>query len=211
MKTTLTQHEIDILYRIFAEFDQASREAGLPYSLAAGSALGAVRHGGLIPWDDDGDLYALEEDFRPRMLSLWYACNRRGLRIEIHQLYGVPAYGWYKVYWKDIQFPNTDLFLMSRKDHAWKLTNPTAELWWPKESFSHEQWTYRSLVPFGPLMLPLFGNPQEYLAYVYGADWSRVAWDGYDHRNEKMREVRANTRLLMNRTAALPSSQYLTL
>lgn len=45
-------------------FDKLCREHGLRYSLIGGSMLGAVRHKGFIPWDDDIDTYMSIEDFR---------------------------------------------------------------------------------------------------------------------------------------------------
>lgn len=44
-------------------FDAFCKEHGLSYFLAGGSALGAYRHQGFIPWDDDIDLAMMRPDF----------------------------------------------------------------------------------------------------------------------------------------------------
>ena len=42
------------------------QEEGIPYWLSFGTLLGAARHGGFVPWDDDVDISVLKEDL-PRL------------------------------------------------------------------------------------------------------------------------------------------------
>lgn len=51
-------------------FDRFCLEQGLKYSLYAGSLLGAVRHQGFIPWDDDLDVCMSRADY-DRFIELW--------------------------------------------------------------------------------------------------------------------------------------------
>ena len=45
-----------------ATIDQIFHEEGIEYWMEAGTLLGAARHGGLIPWDEDMDLQMHKDD-----------------------------------------------------------------------------------------------------------------------------------------------------
>ena len=51
-KEEIKEHQLEILDFI----DDICKKNNIPYFLSYGSMLGAVRHKGMIPWDDDIDL-----------------------------------------------------------------------------------------------------------------------------------------------------------
>ena len=51
------------LFDMMIELDTFFKDQNITYSLAGGSALGVVRHGGFIPWDDDVDLLMPRADY----------------------------------------------------------------------------------------------------------------------------------------------------
>ena len=58
--------QMDVLQAI----DKFCRDNAITYSLACGTMLGAIRHGGYIPWDDDIDIYLLRTDYE-RLMAIF--------------------------------------------------------------------------------------------------------------------------------------------
>lgn len=55
--------ERKICLEMLIYFDQVCRANGIKYSLTGGTLLGAVRHKGFIPWDDDIDVFLTRPEF----------------------------------------------------------------------------------------------------------------------------------------------------
>ena len=66
---------------ILAEIDRICRKHAIGYWLDGGSLLGAVRHGGFIPWDDDIDI-AMTLDDAKRFAEVAPKELRTGLRLQ---------------------------------------------------------------------------------------------------------------------------------
>lgn len=52
-----------IVNELLTYFDRICRANDVEYSLSGGSLLGAVRHHGFIPWDDDGDVMLTRSNY----------------------------------------------------------------------------------------------------------------------------------------------------
>lgn len=78
---------------ILKEIDAICKTNGIKYFLVGGSLLGAVRHQGFIPWDDDLDIGMLREDFEkfrvvcPQNLSSKYTYQSYRIDSQSHYIF----------------------------------------------------------------------------------------------------------------------------
>ena len=85
------------LLKLLKSFDAICKSLNLTYMIQGGTLLGAVRHHGFIPWDDDIDLLMTREDYDKLQKHLK---NNKDFRITL-------AYDWY-VQCRQIRFRTTD-------------------------------------------------------------------------------------------------------
>ena len=125
---------------ILRHLDKVCRENNITYWLSFGTLLGAVRHGGFIPWDDDIDVCMIREDF-DRLKELMktdehFSCY------NFHEICGpVRRYvgKGYKVKIKELVGPPTlDIFVFDRGDET--VANKVKELNMIKVAMADDAW-----------------------------------------------------------------------
>jgi len=197
-----------LLYKMQKEFDEVCQKHNITYAGCSGTSLGALRQNpsGIIPWDDDIDLVMPlneQDKFTPEFHK---ELLEKGLKLRPHwggfkiTLLECPAefgtkYGEGssrgEFYW-----PFIDLFITYRNPDDNRLYIncigcPGRPLGapstvWPKESWTDEELTNVSRVPFGPITIPIAHGAREYCERAYGKDCVETGYQIFDHQSGKL-------------------------
>lgn len=171
------------VYVLVGVLDSLFRERDLVYWVEAGTLLGAVRHGGLIPWDGDVDL-AIPESEAPRLEALGPELAEHGLELR-------PTSFGSKVGFRDDPFPHrtprtralrwllrndhpyVDIFYKTELPDRYVFARPYPQRLWPEQSVMlREELFPLARRAFGPLQVNSPARPEPYLERAYG-DWRR--------------------------------------
>ena len=96
MQHTLTDSELlrvqALEQEMLIEVDRICRKCGIHYNIIAGTLLGAVRHGGFIPWDDDADVAFLRPEYEKFRKACETELDHSRFYFQDHR--NTPGYRW---------------------------------------------------------------------------------------------------------------------
>ena len=83
---TISATDFADLVRLSSDVFDSLRASGVDFTAHSGTLIGAVRHGGLVPWDDDVDIYYKLDDATKRALkeTVFPSLRRKNWQIEWH-------------------------------------------------------------------------------------------------------------------------------
>lgn len=183
--------KVGLFYHLLKQVDHIFKKNNLVYWGTCGTVLGAIRHQGMIPWDDDIDLAIFEKDV-PILLGLKEFFDEAGLEMcyqskwEIYKIFskdGIPIIDEYgQAYpWK---FPFIDILPLKEIDGKFTYTNKEWQHWFAHDFYYPEDIQTFQEIAFGPLLIPVALQPLDYINRMYGEDWNEVTYISYWHEKE---------------------------
>ncbi|MBQ3831303.1 MAG: LicD family protein [Spirochaetales bacterium] len=81
-----------LMLEVLLDFDSICRSRDIKYSLAYGTLLGAIRHKGYIPWDDDIDVIVTRDDYTKltKIANTLLKPNHTFINVETNQCFSAP-------------------------------------------------------------------------------------------------------------------------
>lgn len=76
-----------ISLKMLAFFDEFCKKNDLVYFLCGGCCIGAVRHNGFVPWDDDVDVFMPRDDYN-KLKKLWHDTDQYEIQITSPEFRG---------------------------------------------------------------------------------------------------------------------------
>jgi GR25 family glycosyltransferase involved in LPS biosynthesis len=194
------------LYQMTYALSKAFNQCGIRYWADGGTLLGQQRHQGLIPHDDDVDLWVHPDDIEKLTSEPFKtALQASGLELVNHWI-GAKVCArkdhplGYIIDRDGLQFrtPNIDLFFSEKKTTngqvTYTLKSPEAQKCWPNYSHEHsnvfDENDQISQAPFGPIMLNSIKDRNSFCKRFYGDACFKEAYQQYNHLQERGVEKR---------------------
>lgn len=172
----ITNKEKNQIYYLLKTITDILDSKKIIYWIDGGTILGAIRHGCLIPWDDDVDICMLESDYDKLEEITEYV---KPLGFEI-----IKYWDLYKFRFIGKEYPFVDIFLNIKKDNKYTLNSSHMLEYWPNEYFEHDELFPLKKYKFGDHYYSGPNYPLDYLDRMYSL-WEFIGIQSYDHKAKK--------------------------
>lgn len=205
LSVSVTRPDIVLkLYQMMYDIDKIFEKHKIVYWIEGGTLLGAVRHNGIIPWDDDLDI-KIDEMSEKLIVNIIPDLDQLGYEIT-SMFFG------YKIYPKDgkkidgykHRYPGLDIFVTKLVDgyYDYKYQVPATIA---KCKFRNNDLYPIKDYKFGDIMVKGPNNPIPFLNDCYGNNWNDEMYKDYDHENEIVYHKEIVPLLVSDKVAAKPT------
>lgn len=126
-KYEITSEDREDINFLLAELVKILNNNNITYWIIAGTLLGSIRHGEIIPWDDDADIAIFDADIN-KLIGLNSIINKNGFEIVKHwKLYKFRRIG--------IKYPFIDIFGYQKDGNRYIMNDIELTNKWPQEYF----------------------------------------------------------------------------
>ena len=215
-----TNNYILKIYQMLFDIDKIFNYFNINYFIDSGTLLGAVRHKGIIPWDDDADICIFDYQ-ESKLATLKPILNKNGYDIT-------KFWGGYKIFyingekiklensnwsWNNskldkerenikYKFPFCDITIVKLEDDKIFYKNDRVRQIW-KKCFYHKSDLYPLRnYKFGIFNLKGPNNATNFLNSCYGKEWKQIKKDNYDHLNQRFKN---GDKIKMDKNDYLPA------
>lgn len=188
----ITKAQAHRLYQTMKDIHDIFLKNKIDYWVTGGTLLGAIRHNGIVPWDDDGDICIMKKDV-PRLRKLVSVFAKKRYKLEEGTtddeedamcVKKKDSCTWYL----ESNLSNSlgvDIFVMERigplvtySDPYWRTSGNGGK----RCFFLYSHLYPLKPVPFGNFWVMAPHNAFEHLNQCYGTDWASRSQRLFDHR-----------------------------
>jgi lipopolysaccharide cholinephosphotransferase len=164
---------LQIISNIFDNHD-------IKYWIISGTLLGSVRHGDMVPWDDDADIGVLESDIN-KILGLNEYLKTIGYEIakswRIHKFRKIGT-----------EYPFVDIFCFIKEKNKYIMNHIDLIYEWPNEYYLEDELFPLKKYKFGNMYLYGPNYPLKHLDRMY-SNWRIVGKQNTDHKTGKRTNI----------------------
>jgi len=162
----MTEEDIKLSYELMQDVSHAFNKHGVQYFMIGGTLLGSIRHGGIIPWDDDMDIAIIDTDIEKMHLAL-NELVERGKITYSDIFFGLKIFSVNKA-----QYPFIDVFYYTKEGDKYIFKHKEARDKWSKEWFHESEVFPLQKGKFGSLQLNTPYTTLPYVERVFGTTWN---------------------------------------